>query len=329
MISIRDSLSELEKCHRERETAVDCYLSAIRNVADYTVEFDQEVAAPQRQYLTALADEVSSGKLDVLAESRATLRALLRDYRDKAAVYLTTLREELAGTTRALEEILDSLSQADGDHETRLRSALVRLRQVADSPAGDVVRTVVKVAADSIEQSVEQMRKQHQLTVSQFQVEIRMLHKRIDSMEAAAALDQLTSLFNRREIEERIRAATADACLLLIRVSGIRLAEVHYREDVAAELTAAFTKRLRNCLPPNATVGRWSREEFAAILSVPKPEATLTAKWISENLSGSYSCLLAGKAVRPALQVNVAVMEPTGCTPDRLIERVKGFLTAE
>jgi len=29
---------------------------------------------------------------------------------------------------------------------------------------------------------------------------------------------------------------------------------------LAAELVAAFTKRLRNCTPPTAAIGRWSHE---------------------------------------------------------------------
>lgn len=328
MISIRDSVTELERCYGERDAALDCYLTAIRNIAHYTIQLDDQMSGPQRAHLAALADDVASGKQEVLAESRATLRSLLRDYRDKAAQYLNTLREELAGTTRALEEIMDSLSQADGDHETRLRKALSILRGIADSPAGSI-RSTVLAAADTIEQGVDQIRKQHHLTISQFQIEIRMLHKRIDALEASASLDMLTQLLNRREIEDRIRAAPADSCLLLIRVNGFRLAEVHFRADVAAELAAAFTKRLRNCLPPTAAIGRWSHEEFAAVLLVPRAEANSTAKWVAEHLSGSYACLMAGKTVRPTLQINVAVMETQGNTPERLIERVKGFLTGE
>ena len=329
MISIRNSVAELERCHQERDVAVACYLTAIRNIAHYTIQLDEELSGTHRTHVGALADDVASGGSEVLEESRATLRSLLRDYRDKAAQYLNTLREELAGTARALEEILDSLSQSDGDHETRVRSALNTLRDISASPAGSAVRGPVQAVADSIEQSVEQIRKQHQLTISQFQIEIRMLHKRIDALEASASLDLLTQLLNRREIEERIRSAPAESCLLLVRVNGFRLAEVHFRADVAAELAAAFTKRLRNCLSPTATIGRWSHEEFATILSVSRSEANTTAKWVAEHLSGSYACLLAGKTVRPSLQISVAVVETQGNTPDRLIERVKAFLTGE
>ena len=307
---------------------LDCYLMAIRNTAHYAIELDDETTAPHRQYLTALAGEVASAQPEVLAESRSTLRGLLRDYQGKAAQYLSTLRDELAGTARALQEILNSLAQADGDHEVQLRGALGRLRAISKSPDGSAVRAALLAAADSIEQSLEQIRKQHQLTVSQFLVEIRMLHKRIDLLETAASLDDLTKLFKRDEMERQIRAAPGGKlCLLLVRASGFRQAERQFNREVAAELAAAFSKRLRNSLPPSATIGRWSEDGFIAMLSVEKAEALDSAKWIAEHLCGAYACLQRGKAVHPSLQVSVAVVDnQPGEPPERTLKRVKEFL---
>jgi GGDEF domain-containing protein len=309
--------------------ALDCYLMAIKNVAHYTIELDDEITAPHRQYLTALANTVASAQPEALAESRATLRGLLREYRDKAAHYLGALREELAGTARALQEILNSLAQSDSDHEVRLRTALSRLRAVSNSPDGSAVRAAIQSAADNIEQSLEQIRQQHQLTVSQFLVEIRMLHKRIDLLETAAALDDLTKLFKRDEIERQICAGSGEKlCLLLVSVSGFQQAERQFNRDVALELAAAFSKRLRNSLPPSAAIGRWSEDGFVAILSVEKLEAIASARWVTEHLSGAYACLQKGKTVHPSIQVNVAVVDnPPGDPPERTLMRVQEFFT--
>src|SRR5208283_1746643 len=100
---------------------------------------------------------------------------------------------------------------------------------ISSSPEGSAVRAAIQATADSIEQSIEQIRKQHQLTVSQFLVEIRMLHKRIDLLETAASLDDLTKLFKRDEIERQIRSASdGSLCLLLVRASGFRQAEQQF-----------------------------------------------------------------------------------------------------
>jgi GGDEF domain-containing protein len=95
---------------------------------------------------------------------------------------------------------------------------------------------------------------------------------------------------------------------------------------VAAELTGAFGRRVRNCLPAEAAIGRWGAEQFVAMLALPRRELLAMAKGISEGLSGSYSCLHDGKTVRPSIQVSVAVLErePTAPT-DRTFARVREF----
>jgi GGDEF domain-containing protein len=331
MISIQSSLSELERSHQIRAAFLDCYVLAIKNIAQYAVELDEELTGPHRKYLESLAAEVATGKTEAVAESSASLRGLLRDYRDKAATYLCTLRDELAGTARTLEEILDSLGQADGDHETRMRISLAKLRQVAAAPGNAALGTVIAGAADCIEQSLEQVKKQHQLTTSQFLVEIRMLHKRIDSLEAAASLDEITRFATREELAERIRSTpSGQYCLLLVGARGLRRAEVQYGAEVGASLGGAFAKRLRKSLPPAAVIGRWGHEEFAAMLAIKKAEALASAKWINEHLSGDYACLHAGKTVRPILQLTVGVVETSAQDPpERIIDRIGLFLVGQ
>src|SRR5271165_455403 len=143
MVSLRNSLTDLERAHESRDLALDCYRTAIQNLAQYVIEFDEQVAAQHRKYVEALAEELATGTREALIESKATVRGLLRDYRDKATEYLRGLRDELAGTARALQEILDAISQSDGDHEIRLRKALVQLRAISDGATAEPIRQAV------------------------------------------------------------------------------------------------------------------------------------------------------------------------------------------
>jgi len=329
MISIQSSLNELDRAHQIREGLLDCYLNAIKNCANYAIELDDETTGQYRKHLRALLDEVSCGDSTILLESRATLRNLLRDYRDKGSQYLANLRDELTGTARALEEILDSLSQSDGEHESRLRTTVRNLREIADSPDAKGLSAVLINAASTIELSVEQMRQQHQVTISQFQTEIRMLHKRIDSLEAAASVDDLTRFLTRPEMEAKIRLAPpGEYCLLLVTVRGLRRAEMQFGPPIAEELAGAFAKRLRNSLPPQALVARWATEELVVLVNLKKSEAVASGKWINEHLAGAYACLSGGKTVRPVLQLNVGVVHTsTGENADGVLERIGVFLT--
>lgn len=327
MISILNSISELEKSERLRQVTSDCYLSAIRSVAQYAVELDPQSTEQYRTYVNALAVEVEKSSAETLRESRATLRGLLRRYRDQASAYLDRLRDELATTAASLKKILESLSQTEGDHELRLRQALKTLRELSNS-AGGSVGAALKDTAQAIERSLEQLHNEQQMTIAQLLVEIGLLHKRIDALESAASVDSMTRLFTRPEIEDRIRAAESGGSLLMISVQGFRRAAVHFNPTVAEELAGAFIKRLRNSVLPEAFIGRWGEEEFIVITPSAKSDAITAARWVAEHLSGAYACLQNGKSVRPAIQVNVAVLEFKGeDNPEHTLRQVGKFLT--
>src|SRR5450755_4187835 len=203
MISIQHTLSELEKTHQARTVALECYLAAVQSVGQYAVELDPAITGPHCKYLAELAAVVADASPGELIESRSTLRGLLRDYRDRAAQYLGDLRGQLSSTVQALQEMVEALSQSDSDHTGKVRTALGRMREAVKSPeAAAGIRSVVMAASDNIEQSLEQIRKQNQFTITQFQTEMRLLHARIDSLETAASIDEATKFSNRRFIAE-------------------------------------------------------------------------------------------------------------------------------
>ena len=167
------------------------------------------------------------------------------------------------------------------------------------------------------------------MTVAQFLMEIRVLHQHIDSLEAAASIDSMTGLYDRGEMEDRIRAARPGSFhLLLFQVHGIRRAEAQFGHSVSEELAGAFTKRLKNSIPGAATLGRWSPEEFIVLVGQPRDPKATTGRWAAEQLSGAYACLQSGKTVRPSLQVTVGIVDSASReTAERTLDRVRMFLT--
>jgi GGDEF domain-containing protein len=323
MISIQQTLSELEKIHQQRTLAFECYLAAIDNMAHYTVELDNSITVPHRRYLSDLAAEVAAVP-ESLAESRSTLRGLLRDYRDRAAQYLGGLRDQLSSTAQALQEMVEALSQCDSDHTVKLRTALGRLREAARSPQGSGVRSVVIAVADTIEQSLEQIRKQHQFTISQFQTELRLLHGRIDALETAAAIDEATKFSNRRFITEYLGGLPpGGASFLILKLQGLAQARGRFGPAIADDLVATFGRRLRNTLPKDAVFGRWSEQDFLAITPVNDGVEAVPCQRVAGHLSMPYACMLGGKVVRIPLEVTAQYLTGTdGNSAEEILARV-------
>jgi len=324
MLSIRQSNSGLEKSASGQNLALECYIAAIHHMAHYTIELEEALSGPHRKYLVALAADLTQGQPSALAESRSTLRGLLRDYRDRAAQYLGSLRDQLRSTAQALQEMVEALSQCDSDHTIKLRGALARLRETVGSCQGSAVRAVVEGAADTIEQSLEQIRKQHQFTVSQFQTELRLLHSRIDSLETAAAIDEATKFSNRRFIAEYLKSLPADgASFLILKVRGLAQARARFGPAIADDLVATFGRRLRNTLPKEAVVGRWSDQDFVAIVPAGKPAGPILDHRVAEHLSTPYACMLSGKVVRIPLEVTTEYLTgAAGNSAEQILARV-------
>lgn len=324
MISVQQSVSDLEKSPPLPTLALECYIAAIRNMAHYTIEFDDAISGTHRNYLAALAADVAQAQPEALAESRSTLRGLLRDYRDRAAQYLSGLRDQLSSTAQALQEMVEGLSQRDSDHTSKVRTALVRLREVARSPGGSAVRSVVAAVADTIEQSLEQIRKQHQLTVSQFQTELRLLHSRIDSLETAAAIDEATKFSNRRFITEYLESPhAAGTSFLILKIQGLAQARARFGPAIADDLVVTFGRRLRNSLPKESVVGRWSEQDFLAILPAGNPAEPILDHRVAEHLSTPYACMLGGRVVRIPLEVTTEYLAgAAGSSAEQILARV-------
>jgi GGDEF domain-containing protein len=324
--SNRDSSSDL------RALALECYVAAIANMAEYAVELDEATTAPHRRYLSVLAAEVKEGQPPALLESRSTLRGLLRDYRDRAAQHLGNLREQLAATAQALQETVEALSNSDGDYTARIRTIVDRLRELARTAESDALRAAVADAAQSIEESLVEMRQQHQFAISQLQTEIRVLHARVDSLENAAAIDEATKFSSRRSIEEYIQSLGAGACqILLCKLHGLAQARAKFSSAIADDLVANFARRLRNSVPKEAVVGRWSEQDFLALLPASLSEEAIQPKSIAYHLSMPYACLSGGKTIRIPMEVSVEPLATAPAdSPDRVLQRLQAaFSTGE
>ena len=320
MISIQNSLSALEQSLKQREAVFECYVAALEDIRQYAVELDDRVTGPHREGLQRLAREVNRAGQERIGEARGFLRALLRDYHDKAGEYLARLREELAGSAAALQDIVRSMCQADGSQEERVIQAIGSLKSLSVRPEAAGIAEGLRTAVETVEKGLDDARKQQQLAISQLLTEIRVLHKRIETLEVAASIDKATNLLRRSRIEEHLRETPGNGhSILVLRARGLKTSAG------GGELAVAFARRLRSCLPAAAVVGRWAEEDFVAILPVGKPEAMAVADQLTSRLSGTYTCVRDGSAVRSALQIVLAIVDAEAGRPAKPAERVSRF----
>jgi GGDEF domain-containing protein len=327
MISIRESMTELEKLHALQAAVLENYMAVLRDMEQYAVEINEEITPVYRGHLADIVGALTAQPgVQELATTRSALRGELRDYRDRAAVVLSGLRRDLSEKVEALQAIVEAMASADGDHEERLETAIVGLRKLADTEAAAPVRTPLLDAFRQIEASIEELKRQNSLTVGQFMVEIKTLHKRIETLEMAARKDVLSGLLSRVEMEAQISAAIDRRqafSLLLLRISNLPLIQRQFGTGVRGDVLGAFAKRMRGGLPDQAVVGRWSEDRFLAMLDIGKSDAIAVAKRLNQHVAGIYVCMENGKPQRPSLLVNMSVIDHlAGGRYESLIARI-------
>jgi diguanylate cyclase (GGDEF)-like protein len=330
MISIRDSMTELEKLRAMQAAVFENYICLLRDVEQYAVEIDEEVTGAHRRHLSAIAIELKQQSgTEELSGARGILRNELRDYQQRAGAILARLRRDLSDKVDALQAIVEAMASADGDHENRLQSAIEKLHKLSQNPAAAPIRTALAEASAAIENSVDELKKQNGLTVGQFIVEIKTLHNRIETLETAGRKDVLTGLISRVEMENRLAAeidGRRNFSLLMLRIDNLPMIQRQFGQAVRADVVSAFAQRMRGGLPQDSRIGRWSEDEFAVLLQMEKSHAMLLAKKLKQHVAGPYVCMQNGKPQRPSLVVNVAVIDHSlNGTYESLISRLSQF----
>jgi len=314
----------------EQSPAILNYMAAIRGVAAYAVKLSENVDdgnSPERGYLRAMAEDVAHGDRAVLEESRSFLRCVLREYRDESAGYLAQLRQQLAATAATLRDVSCALAEGDSQAGANFQTGLVQLNELTANPAAGPSAGLIRLAAADLESGLVEMRQHHQLIVSQLHTEVRLLHRRMESL-TAADLDDLSRLMPRDEIEDRIAvAAPGTFCLVVLKANGLLQSKTQYTEQVFHDLQIAFTRRMRNTLPANTPAGRWSEDGFVAIVFADAADARELAATLHRRLSGPYICRSEARAVVTALQTRVEVIETgPGESRDRVLEIIDRLL---
>ena len=332
MVSIRQSLAELDAAYRFRTVALECYRSAVQSAGQYAVEVDVDLTESHRRELESLAVRIAESLGEQsLQQIGAEVRSALRHFRDRANEVLEHLRQDLAEKATSLQKIFESMADSDGDHEVRIGKTIRALRDLAAKPEAAAVRGPLSDAAASLNESLEEMKRQHQFTVAQFPTEIQMLHQRIQTLESLAARDHGGDLSARSELESRLVPAIASGepfFLLLLRVRNLAAVRRQY-PDVEEILLDAFSKRLRNCLKPEDCAARWNEDRVAVLAAGNKSDSIAAVRRVAEHVGGTYVIRLGERLVRPVLQVNVAAVDGrTDETPQRLMGRLESLYEA-
>lgn len=313
MISIRKSADELERLAELYHAAMQCYKLALRSVSQYALDLDSDEAALFRRHLQVIEEQWSAASgPDGMEAAQASLRGELREYRDQLNRRLGYLRQQVDAGAQAMATFAAGVAANDADHEHNLKNHLDHLGEASQGADLGQMRHAIQKAVSEIHASMDQIRRRNSLVIANLQDEIRMLHQEFQSERRVLFTDPGSGAWTRQKIEGRVEELFRQEgpfCVLLIAVHNLKRLEQRHSQAVVDGALKAMIKRLHGLLGSETLVGRWDKQEFAAILADQAPGAISLSREATRKLSGTYSIQENGIAQEVTIQVATGVID--------------------
>jgi len=290
MISLRKTATELDRLEELHRTAVNCYSQALHSTEQNAIELDAAQAAHFRAQVQALRNQLRADagapELDFVQNS---FDAELKDYRDKTRQQVERLRQEVRAAAAAVETFAGSISESEINLESGLKRELNSLNQSAASDDIQKIRGAIRASTAKIAEGIQQMRSSNQLAIAQLKDEIRLLHQEVQAARRSPANDASSESRQRinGRMEEFIKTNTPFSVLLVV-VRNLDGLENCYSAQVIENSLRAFQARYENLLPSSASVARWAKDQFAAILSAAPGNAIDMSREVVRKLSEPF-----------------------------------------
>jgi GGDEF domain-containing protein len=312
-------LEELEK--REamassiRATARECYALAIHSTAHYAVEVDAALAVEFRDNLKKIEEQSREAvSVDQLRSAQSSFRGELREYRDKSSAQLLKMRQEVESATAAMTIFAQTVASNGEDHEQEVATQLKALETTARANNINEIRGGIGAAISGIQVSVERIQRSNQLVIAQLQDEIRVLHLQVEQERKALFTDRASGAWNRQKIDihlDNLLRQNQPFCLLLVSVRNLKRIETQYSRTVVEGTLKALISRFVALLGDDAVVGRWTSDQFVAVLDMPATRAMTLSTEATRKLSGRYAVQENGLSQSVALQATAGVIDRT------------------
>jgi diguanylate cyclase len=235
----------------------------------------------------------------------------LRRWGGSTSEYFKAKAGEVKELLMVLARTAESMGQRDQGYARQILQFTDQLQSIADLEDLTEIRTLLVERAREMKTCVDQITEESRKSVSQLRSEISVYETKLQAAEQMAAQDSLTSLVNRRGLEERIesRIQRRDTfSLVLLDLNNFKQINDQYGHDTGDDLLRQFSGELRSNTRPTDVVGRWGGDEFVIILDCDMACARGQIEGFRQWVFGDYR-LKSGKS-----EVKVAVQGSVGLT---------------
>lgn len=331
MISLKQSLTELEQKDELFRTSLECYIAVIQNIHDSTLETTPEEAERHRLRLSGLLRDLrTEASRATLEHTRDSLRAELAEYHERVQGVFAEREENIRTILKSLADAAHFLKTNNDQYSHQFRGFADQLEVVSQVNDLREVRRRLAGEVAALKSCIEAMCLDNSESVKRLEAEVQVYESRLKAVEQAAYIDPLTGLPNRRDAERRLLEkieAKSTFCLLLIDLNRFRFVNDRFGHHAGDQVLKAFARRLTGEVRPSDVVCRWEGDEFLVLVECSLSDAMRRAYQMGPRLRGRYPVTSEGKEHPVDVGASLGVAEyVTGESMEQLFSRADAAL---
>jgi diguanylate cyclase (GGDEF)-like protein len=339
MISIKQSVSDLERAHRIAEKSIECYRDALRGVREHVLEASPLIGFDYRRQIEQLESELDARKIlkdpaavVLLAQIGEKLMDTVREFSNRSVEAFrqdtSNLRDILA-TLGGMAEALNVQNLVSSDEFQSFEQHLEELTRIEDL---SLLRQSLSARVVDFRSKIDELSEKSRATISRLQCDVSIFRKKLDEAELQAATDPLTETCNRRELQRQIDLRIdlgKQFSLLMFDLNEFKSVNDRFGHAAGDHVLKHFANVVKSCVQPCDVVARWGGDEFIVVLDASIEEAKARSRQIFSKLEAPVVFQVRGRAVMLGIRASSGVAERgANETSPELFIRVDSFLYA-
>jgi GGDEF domain-containing protein len=314
LVSLKRSLSELDRAEERAKALFALQGSVFDTLRQRTLEIDVAAANDVRSLMRSLWGDLGAHADGAeLERVRTEFENGWTVYHSRSSHAFRQIQAELAETVRVLRETLGGLERdSDDSPEDRMERSVESLKELSRLNDLNAIRSGLIRSADSLAACVEDLRRERTVLVTQLRDEIRTLQNHLDRAKRSAAVDHVTGLANRQEMERLIASSIQSGTifsLVYVWLRNFKQLERELSRPMADRLVCMLSSETVGRMPENSTLGRWSDDEFCALVVGDKPPALRLTRELSAHLNNHFVVHSGSVSRTVTIRAHVGVVE--------------------
>lgn len=245
-----------------------------------------------------------------IADVQQRVETELAQWSESAAQASKDSAREVREMMIAMAEAAEAIGERDQRYSSQLSGLTTKLQSIARLEDLSSIRRSVVESATELKTAVEKMAEEGEQSISRMRAEVMDYRGKLEQSEKREAVDVLTGLASRREIEAKIEHRISwrrGFSLAILDLNGFKQINDVHGHVAGDDLLKQFAGEVRALFRPTDLVGRWGGDEFIVVVDSELTEATARLDRVRQWAFGEYTISTGKGTVQVVLNASIGI----------------------